>query len=151
MHRTTRITQRRKPLRSPPNAGAKPRRAPCGCYAGHLANATIRDVRLDKAQAAHDAGKWIAPLEVREHLPMRDASDPAGEAELFGPLERAECLEVLGRIPQAEAAPSYQAVGGGEAGVALDELELAVARIAFELGIGQPAQAHVPKQPQGDV
>src|SRR5262249_61208094 len=107
----------------------------------------------------------VAPVEVREGLAVQDAGDPLPERESSLPPELEERLEVSDRVPEphlqgvrlqqrlgtahqagvdeggeVEPAPGHQAVRGAEPCIALDELQLAVAVIALELGVGEAAQ-----------
>ena len=104
---------------------------------------------------------------------MQKAQEPWDEREFAGAMELAEGSKIFKRVPKAmagakagerrqmaigeavvdergevEAAVGEQAVGRRETGVALDQLQLAVALVELELGIGQPPQANLAKQPQ---
>ncbi len=93
---------------------------------------------------------------------MGDATQPFGPRELPLLLQQAKRMEIFHRIPQPQTAPivgegllltsgkaivdeqrqvearrRHQAIRLGEPGIAFNELELAVTRIAFELDVAQ--------------
>ncbi len=82
-------------------------------------------------------------LEIADGVPHALPDD-----EAVGRRQRSAGQAIVNEEREINPAPRDQRVRGGEAGVAFDQLELAVALVQFELDVRQTSQADVTEEPR---